>query len=137
MDPITLVPHHCVPLLLKKRDYHTVLGAYDGVQAKAGNQIFQQIITNPNQLVEIVISLDSLCSYCPHNPKGYNYNPKMEPLNCYQDATVDRADAHWIKHLNLEGILNKPVTSSELFNIMEENLLYNKVRKFFKNIFTL
>jgi hypothetical protein len=79
----------------------------------------KNIISNPDQLVQIVDLYDSWCSMCPRNIKGNNYDGNPD-TSCHT-YDLPNPDTEFIEILGLKEIANgKPITSKKFFELMKE-----------------
>ena len=120
MDTIKILPHHAISLFKAfylDRKPEELLSWYNDENMKQnGVETVNDIISNPNQLIQIVDSYDEICRMCPKNKQGNNYNAETA-CDLYDTLNPDN-DA--IKVLGLEEITGgKTATSKKLFELMK------------------
>ena len=130
MDIIQILPHHAISMFeafylgIKDED---VISWYDNEKMRHnGVSNLKNIISNPDQLVQIVDLYDSWCSMCPRNIKGNNYDGNPD-TSCHT-YDLPNPDTEFIEILGLKEIANgKPITSKKFFELMKPT--YEKLMK--------
>lgn len=123
MEPIRILPHHAMSLfrvfyLGEKPE--EALGWYDdGRMEQNGVKTMHRIVSNPEQLVQIVDSYDEWCRMCPKNRSGDNYaqNPN-DTCTTYDKGDV--SDRNFAEILGLEEVLgSEPFPARRFFELMK------------------
>jgi len=122
MDVIKILPHHAMryfEVFYLGKEPENALSWYDNEGMKRnGIEALNKVISNPNQLVQIVDTYDEWCRMCPKNKQGNNY--QNDPDDTCTDYDTPNPDTHQIEVLGLESIAEgKIVTATELKDLMK------------------
>lgn len=81
-EPIRIRAHH----ILCMQGFHGLGYSHEFIENMA--KIIEEIRNNPSCLIEIIVGVDSICEYCPHNSQGI-CNKESETNNIgYMDSKI-------------------------------------------------
>lgn len=104
-DVLFLRPHHCLCIILYNPKGHS--SPYTEIMYS----IIDALTNNPYQLIELSISLDIICGYCPHNHMG----------SCRKSEEVKQSDESCMKFCGLNS--NQKIPWIELKHCLINNVL--------------
>lgn len=123
MKPVRILPHHAVTLFevfyLGCKPEGALSWYTDERMEQGGVEAINRVLSNPNQLVQIVNSYDEICRMCPRNRHGDNYaqNPN-DTCTTYDNGDV--SDRNFAEILGLEDVLgSEPIPARRFFELME------------------
>ena len=122
MEPIKIVPHHAMRIFevfYLGWKPEQVIGWYNDERMKQnGVDAINKIVSNPDQLVQIVHSYDEFCRMCPRNKGGGNYDGNQDGA-CHIYNGQKESDVGFAETLGLENVLcREPITSRKFFELM-------------------
>ena len=121
MEPIRILPHHAQGVFdvfyLGKEPEKTFRWHSDAQKCHAAEK-FKEIVSNPDQLVQIVDSYDAICKVCPKNKNSSIFHKKSIPCNDYDIPNAAR-DWKYTKVLGLQKSIRSIMTSAQLKELMQ------------------
>ena len=123
MKPIKLQPHHLPHIFMAYRGRTQNIDYYDGTMKSRGEAVINRVLSNPDQHVQIVSGLDSVCDSCPYNQFGFNYDPlSKEDCDIVDGNRQSKRNIFWAKSFGVTDIVDKEsIHASELLEKMEAN----------------
>ena len=123
MEIIRILPHHAIGffrVFYLGCEPEKMLSWYDDEGMRQnGVSVIKKVVNNPNQLIQIASSYDSVCSSCPRNKRGRNLDNNSETAcNTYDSYNPD---TEFAKTLGLEEVMNsaEPITAQRFFELMK------------------
>ena len=109
MEPIKILPHHAMRLFevfyLGQKPEEALSWYNDGTMKQNGIEAVNRIVSNPDQLIQLIDSYDSICRMCPKNRHGNNYAQNPDDT-CTTYDNGDVSDRGFAEILGLEGVCN-------------------------------
>ena len=123
MEAIKILPHHAISIFevfyLDWKPEEVISWYNDPRMKQNGVDAVKTMVSNPNQLIQVVNTYDEICRMCPHHKKGDNYDRDDEVV-CHTYDNADVSDSGFAEILGLEKVLDKgPISAKTFFELMK------------------
>jgi len=118
MEPIKILPHHAkhfFEVFYLRVSPEKAVSWYDNEHMrKNGVKAINDVIQNPDALVQIVDTYDETCRMCPRNKHGDNYSQySNDTCTNYDNGTV--SDRDFAEILGLRGFWTENLSPQRLY----------------------
>lgn len=131
MEIIKILPHHVrhyfEAYYLKRNPEQGSYWYDDQIAKENGEQTIKAVVSDPDQLVQIVSRYDAFCEKCPRNQRGKNYVQPENTCTIYENSDFSN-ELDIAKMLGIEDLIDKDPIASEA--------LFSRLKPVFRRIFT-